>query len=153
MRVKLMVGVKPCVYPPALSPEGVFCVCHMRTVEWNYEKNTVRMIEQRKLPAVFEVVEYDHYRQVAEAAVLHEVLGFERGLAGRHGLGIPRHHLAEPGLGRIEANGEHAAHRLAPGADSDQVLVPSAQVPTLRAAAAKIAEDEHASVILRQSAN
>ena len=62
-----MVGVKPCVYPPALSPEGVFCVCHMRTVEWNYEKNTVRMIEQRKLPAVFEVVEYDHYRQVADA--------------------------------------------------------------------------------------
>jgi hypothetical protein len=35
----------------------------------------------------------------------------------------------------------------------NQVLVPSAQVPTLRAAAEKIAEDEHASVILRQTAN
>jgi methylthioribose-1-phosphate isomerase len=39
----------------------------MRTVEWNYEKNTVRMIDQRLLPAVFEVVEYSDYRQVADA--------------------------------------------------------------------------------------
>jgi transglutaminase-like putative cysteine protease len=34
-----------------------------------------------------------------------------------------------------------------------QVLVPSAQVPALRAAAEKIVEDEHASIILRQAAN
>jgi methylthioribose-1-phosphate isomerase len=51
----------------ALSPEGVFCVCAMRTVEWNYEKNTVQMIDQRLLPAVFEVVEYEDYRRVADA--------------------------------------------------------------------------------------
>jgi transglutaminase-like putative cysteine protease len=35
----------------------------------------------------------------------------------------------------------------------NQVLVPTAQVPTLEAAAEKIAEDEHASIVLRQAAN
>ncbi len=34
-----------------------------------------------------------------------------------------------------------------------QVVVPTAQIPALRAAAEKIAQDEHASIILRQSAN
>jgi methylthioribose-1-phosphate isomerase len=53
--------------PAALSPEGVFCVCDMRTVEWNYDNHTVRMIDQRLLPAVFEVVEYNDYHQVADA--------------------------------------------------------------------------------------
>jgi methylthioribose-1-phosphate isomerase len=67
MRVKLRCGFELFNPSLALSPEGVFCVRPMRTVEWNYEKNTLRMIDQRRLPAVFELVEYEDYRQVANA--------------------------------------------------------------------------------------
>lgn len=66
-----------------LSFEGVFLACNdlrrllsdadlhelkiMRTVEWDYTKNQVRLIDQRLLPGKFEVIAYDDYRQVAEA--------------------------------------------------------------------------------------
>lgn len=39
----------------------------MRTVEWEYDKNQVRMIDQRLLPGEFRLVEYAHYSQVAGA--------------------------------------------------------------------------------------
>jgi methylthioribose-1-phosphate isomerase len=39
----------------------------MRTVEWDYTRGQVRMIDQRLLPGKFEVVSYDDYHQVAEA--------------------------------------------------------------------------------------
>ena len=39
----------------------------MRTVEWDYARGQVRMIDQRLLPGKFEVVSYDDYHQVAEA--------------------------------------------------------------------------------------
>jgi methylthioribose-1-phosphate isomerase len=37
----------------------------MRTVEWDYERNLVKMIDQRKLPSVFEWAEFTDYNQVA----------------------------------------------------------------------------------------
>ncbi len=37
----------------------------MRTVEWDYERNLVKMIDQRKLPSVFEIAEFTDYNQVA----------------------------------------------------------------------------------------
>jgi methylthioribose-1-phosphate isomerase len=39
----------------------------MRTVEWDYERKTLRLIDQRLLPGEFKVATYDDYRQVAEA--------------------------------------------------------------------------------------
>jgi methylthioribose-1-phosphate isomerase len=39
----------------------------MRTVSWDYDKNRVEMIDQRLLPANFEVVSFDDYREVARA--------------------------------------------------------------------------------------
>lgn len=37
----------------------------MRTVEWDYEHNLVKMIDQRKLPSVFEIAEFSDYNDVA----------------------------------------------------------------------------------------
>lgn len=39
----------------------------MRTIEWDYQRNQVRMIDQRLLPGEFRIVSYDDYREVAEA--------------------------------------------------------------------------------------
>lgn len=47
----------------------------MRTVEWDYSRGRVRMIDQRLLPGRFEVVSYDDYRQVAEAIAAMVVRG------------------------------------------------------------------------------
>jgi len=39
----------------------------MRTIEWDYQRNQVRMIDQRLLPGEFRLVAYSDYRQVADA--------------------------------------------------------------------------------------
>ena len=39
----------------------------MRTVEWDYERGRLRLIDQRLLPGEFVVEEFDNYRSVAEA--------------------------------------------------------------------------------------
>lgn len=44
----------------------------MRTVEWDYERTCVRMIDQRLLPAEFRIVSYQDYRQVAQA--IHQMV-------------------------------------------------------------------------------
>jgi methylthioribose-1-phosphate isomerase len=37
----------------------------MRTVEWDYDRNLVKMIDQRQLPSVFEIAEFTDYHDVA----------------------------------------------------------------------------------------
>lgn len=37
----------------------------MRTVEWDYDRHLVKMIDQRKLPSVFEIAEFTDYNDVA----------------------------------------------------------------------------------------
>jgi methylthioribose-1-phosphate isomerase len=37
----------------------------MRTVEWDYDRNLVKMIDQRQLPSVFEMAEFTDYHDVA----------------------------------------------------------------------------------------
>ncbi len=37
----------------------------MRTIEWDYDRNLVKMIDQRQLPAVFEIAEFTDYNDVA----------------------------------------------------------------------------------------
>lgn len=39
----------------------------MRTIEWDYGHNQLRLIDQRILPAEFKVITYNDYHQVAEA--------------------------------------------------------------------------------------
>jgi methylthioribose-1-phosphate isomerase len=39
----------------------------MRTVFWDYKNQTVKLIDQRQLPFVFEVAEFKEYREVARA--------------------------------------------------------------------------------------
>ena len=39
----------------------------MRTIEWDYDLNQLRLIDQRLLPETFEIVSYEDYRQVADA--------------------------------------------------------------------------------------
>jgi methylthioribose-1-phosphate isomerase len=39
----------------------------MRTVEWDYDRNLVKLIDQRQLPSVFEIAEFSDYREVATA--------------------------------------------------------------------------------------
>jgi methylthioribose-1-phosphate isomerase len=39
----------------------------MRTIEWDYERNLVKMIDQRQLPSTFEIVEFKNYDGVAMA--------------------------------------------------------------------------------------
>lgn len=39
----------------------------MRTVFWDYDTSSVKMIDQRRLPFEFEVVEFDDYHEVARA--------------------------------------------------------------------------------------
>lgn len=39
----------------------------MRTVEWDYERNLVKMIDQRQLPSIFEMAEFSDYNGVAMA--------------------------------------------------------------------------------------
>jgi methylthioribose-1-phosphate isomerase len=46
---------------------GRFLCVNMRTVEWDYDRNVLRMIDQRILPAEFKVLSYDDYHKVAEA--------------------------------------------------------------------------------------
>jgi methylthioribose-1-phosphate isomerase len=49
-----------------LSPRASFSVT-MRTVEWDYERNHLRMIDQRRLPGEFLVISCDSYQQVAQS--------------------------------------------------------------------------------------
>lgn len=37
----------------------------MRTIEWDYDRNLVKMIDQRKLPSIFEYAEFTDYNDVA----------------------------------------------------------------------------------------
>ena len=39
----------------------------MRTIEWDYDRNLVKMIDQRKLPSIFEIAEFTDYNDVAMA--------------------------------------------------------------------------------------
>jgi methylthioribose-1-phosphate isomerase len=39
----------------------------MRTVFWDYDNHSIKMIDQRQLPFVFEIAEFDDYRAVARA--------------------------------------------------------------------------------------
>jgi methylthioribose-1-phosphate isomerase len=53
-------GAKPCLDPELLKGWPI-----MRTVEWDYERHLVKMIDQRQLPSIFEIAEFSDYNDVA----------------------------------------------------------------------------------------
>ncbi|MDT8306944.1 MAG: S-methyl-5-thioribose-1-phosphate isomerase [Anaerolineae bacterium] len=75
----------------------------MRTVSWDYENNRVEMIDQRLLPARFEVVAFDDYREVARAITEMYVRG-------------------APAIGATAAFGMALAARQSAAADEEQLL-------------------------------
>jgi methylthioribose-1-phosphate isomerase len=61
----------------------------MRTVEWDYERNRVKMIDQRKLPSIFEYAEFDDYQGVATGIREMYVRGAPAiGAAGAFGMAL-----------------------------------------------------------------
>jgi len=59
--------VKLWSYMTALSPEGAFWCVSMRTVFWDYDKNELKMIDQRRLPQSLEVVSFRDHIALADA--------------------------------------------------------------------------------------
>ncbi len=61
----------------------------MRTVEWDYERNLVKMIDQRQLPSVFEMAEFTDYHDVAMSIRDMYIRGAPAiGAAGAFGLAL-----------------------------------------------------------------
>ncbi len=58
-----------------------------RTVFWDYDKHTVNLIDQRKLPWSFEIAAYDDYRAVA-AAITQMVVRGAPAIGGTAGFGM-----------------------------------------------------------------
>ena len=61
----------------------------MRTIWWDVTANTVKMIDQRRLPLALETAEYDDYRAVAEAIATMVIRGAPAiGAAGGYGMAL-----------------------------------------------------------------
>jgi len=61
----------------------------MRTIWWDVTANTVKMIDQRRLPLAFEIAEYDDYGAVAEAIATMVIRGAPAiGAAGGYGMAL-----------------------------------------------------------------
>jgi len=61
----------------------------MRTIEWDYDRNLVKMIDQRKLPTVFEIAEFTDYREVGTAIREMYIRGAPAiGAAGAFGMAL-----------------------------------------------------------------
>lgn len=64
----------------------------MRTITWDDEKQVVKMIDQRILPHEFEILEFNHHRDVAEAIRSMVIRGAPAiGAAGAYGMALAAH--------------------------------------------------------------
>lgn len=85
----------------------------MRTVEWDYARGQVRMIDQRLLPGKFEIVSYDDYRQVAEAIRAMVVRGAPAiGATAAFGLALAAQTSQAGDITALRAELKHAAETL-----------------------------------------
>jgi len=88
-------------------------VCAMKTIEWNYERGVVQMIDQRWLPGEFKVVSYDDYRQVAQAIREMVVRGAPAiGAAAAYGLALAAQRSTATNLKIFRADMQQAAEVL-----------------------------------------
>jgi methylthioribose-1-phosphate isomerase len=68
----------------------------MRTVFWDYERQLVKMIDQRKLPFEFIIAEFDYYREVARAITAMYVRGAPAiGATAAFGMALAAHQSSE----------------------------------------------------------
>jgi len=77
----------------------------MRTVDWDYEHQQVRMIDQRLLPGKFEVVSFEDYHQVADAIREMVVRGAPAiGASAAFGMALAAQTLPADGIGELRSN-------------------------------------------------
>ena len=77
----------------------------MRTVDWDYEHQQVRMIDQRLLPGKFEVVSFEDYHQVADAIREMVVRGAPAiGASAAFGMALAAQTLPADGIGVLRSN-------------------------------------------------
>ena len=85
----------------------------MRTVDWDYEHQQVRMIDQRLLPGKFEVVSFEDYHQVADAIREMVVRGAPAiGASAAFGMALAAQTLPADGIGELRSNLGIAAEHL-----------------------------------------
>lgn len=85
----------------------------MRTVEWDYSRNEVRMIDQRLLPAEFRLVSYSDYRQVGAAIREMVVRGAPAiGATAAFGLALAAHQSSAADVTTLQAGLKDAAETL-----------------------------------------
>lgn len=89
------------------------CVKKMRTVEWDYDRAQVRMIDQRLLPAEFKLVSYDDYHQVAQAITDMVVRGAPAiGATAAFGLALAAQQSEAEDIKALRSDLKHAAEVL-----------------------------------------
>jgi methylthioribose-1-phosphate isomerase len=82
----------------------------MRTVEWDYQNGSLRMIDQRRLPVEFVVVSFDDYLQVAVAIREMVVRGAPAiGAAAAFGMALAAQKTVESDRDRLRHELERAA--------------------------------------------
>lgn len=85
----------------------------MRTVEWDDEKHVLRMIDQRRLPGEFNLVEYGDYHEVARAIKDMVVRGAPAiGAAAGFGLALAAHQSQAQTREQLRSDLEDAAELL-----------------------------------------
>jgi methylthioribose-1-phosphate isomerase len=85
----------------------------MRTVDWDYEHQQVRMIDQRLLPGKFQVVSFEDYHQVADAIRKMVVRGAPAiGASAAFGMALAAQTLPADGVGELRDNLGIAAENL-----------------------------------------
>jgi len=85
----------------------------MRTVEWDYDRNQLRLIDQRILPAEFRVNSYADYRRVAEAIRQMVVRGAPAiGATAAFGLALAAQQSSAVNLKELRADLKEAAEVL-----------------------------------------
>ncbi len=85
----------------------------MRTVEWDYERGQLRLIDQRLLPGEFKVVAFEYTQQVAEAIYTMVVRGAPAiGATAAFGMALAAHESKALDVGALRADLEAAAEVL-----------------------------------------
>ena len=85
----------------------------MRTIEWDYQSDQVKMIEQRLLPGELRIVAYDDYRQVAQAITEMVVRGAPAiGAAAAFGMALAGFQSRAEGREALSADLNQAAETL-----------------------------------------
>ena len=85
----------------------------MRSVEWDYDRSRVKMIDQRQLPSVFEVAEFADHHQVAMAIREMYIRGAPAiGAAAAFGLALAAHQSQATNRQALLSDLEQAAETL-----------------------------------------